>query len=179
MSLVFTILRDGNPYGPKPYWNNNRGPERDPNRRWPEYLENSKRKNVNWCDENEEEPPNTSYPDDQPNNIKFINDLSSDDGFGRILLEEETWEQEEEPWEHEEKLVDESDPSCCALDIPETKEQPQVRIYKRRVDPQPSFLDKHKAINEDNKKEEDLALGDLDLNIDIEKELSKIKQDNV
>ena len=42
------------------------------------------------------------------------------------------------------------------------------------MDPQPSFLDKHKAINEDNKKEEDLALGDLNLNIDIEKELSKI-----
>ena len=53
-----------------------------------------------------------------------MNDLSFDDGFGRILLEEETWEQEEEPWDYEEKLVDEPNPSCCALDIPETKEQP-------------------------------------------------------
>ena len=112
-------------------------------------------------------------------NINFMNDLSFDDGFGRILLEEEPWEQEEEPREQEEDFVDEPNPSCCTTNIPETKEQPQVKIYKRKVDPEPSFLDKHKAINEDNKKEEDLALGDLDLNIDIEKELSKIKQDNV
>ena len=40
--------------------------------------------------------------------------------------------------------------------------------------PQPSFFDKRKVINEDKKEEEDLALGDLNLNIDIEKELSKI-----
>ena len=103
-----------------------------------------------------------------------MNDLSFDDGFGRILLEEEPWEQEEEPWEQEEDVVDNPDPSCCATNIPETKEQPQVKIYKRRVDPQPSFFDKRKIINEDKKEEEDLALGDLNLNIDIEKELSKI-----
>ena len=82
--------RHRNPYGPKPYWNNNRGPERDPNRRRPEYPENPEKKNVNWCDENDEEPSNTSYPDDQPNNINFMNDLSFDDGFGRVLLEEES-----------------------------------------------------------------------------------------
>ena len=91
-----------------------------------------------------------------------MNDLSFDDGFGRILLEEE-------PWEQEEDFVDEPNPSCCAINVPETKEQPHVRIYKQRVDPQPCFLDKPKAINEDKKEEEDLALGDLNLNIDIEK----------
>ena len=127
--------RHRNHYGPKPYWNNNRRPEGD--RRRPEFPESSERKNVNWCDENEEEPSNTSYPDDHPNKINFINDLSFDDGFGRILLEEE-------PWEHEEEFVDEPDPSCCATDIPKTKEQPQLKIYKRRDDPQPCFLDKHK-----------------------------------
>ena len=42
------------------------------------------------------------------------------------------------------------------------------------MDSQPSFFDKRKVINEDKKEEEDLALGDLNLNIDIEKELSKI-----
>ena len=55
--------------------------------------------------------------------INFINDLSFDYGFGRILLEEE-------PWEHEEESVDEPDPSCCTIDIPEANEQPQIRIYK-------------------------------------------------
>ena len=98
-----------NPYGPKPHWNNNRGPERDPNRRWPEYPENPEKRNVNWCDENDEEPTNISHPDDQPNNIShpddqpnnvnFMNDLCFDDWFGRFLLEEEPWEKEEEPWE--------------------------------------------------------------------------------
>ena len=72
---------------------------------------------MNWCDENEEELSNTNYPDDKPNNVNSINDLSFDDGFGRILLEEEPWEQEEEPWGQEEDLVDEPDPSCCAIDI--------------------------------------------------------------
>ena len=92
--------RHRNPYGPKPYWNNNRGPERDPNRRRPEYPENPEKRNVNWCDENDKEPTNASHPDDQPNNINFMDDLSSDDdGFGRILLKEEPWEQEEEAWE--------------------------------------------------------------------------------
>ena len=54
---------------------------------------------------------------------------------------------------------------------PWNKEQPQVRIYKWRVDRQPPFFDKRKEINEDRKEEEDLAVGDLSLNIDIEKEL--------
>ena len=66
---------------------------------------------------------------------------------------EEPWEQEEETWEQEEDFVDEPKPSCCAVDIPETKEEPQVRIYKRRVDPPPSFFDKRKVINEDKKEE--------------------------
>ena len=122
---------------------------------------------MNWCDETEEKPFDTNYPDDQQKNINFINDLSFDDGFGRILLEEE-------PWEQEEDLVDEPDPPCCAIDIPKTKEQPHIRIYKQRVDPQPSFLDKCKAIYEDKKEEEDLSLEDFNLNIDIKKELSKI-----
>ena len=78
--------RHRNPYGPKPYWNNNRGLERDPNRRRPEYPENPEKRNVNWCDENDEEP-NINHPNDQPNNINFMNNLSFDDGFGRILLE--------------------------------------------------------------------------------------------
>ena len=78
---------------------------------------------MNWCDETEEEPSDTNYPNDLPNNINFINDLSFDDGFGRILLEEE-------PWEQEEDLVDEPSPSCCAINLPKTKEQPQIKIYK-------------------------------------------------
>ena len=116
--------RHRNPYGPRSYWNNNRGPERDPNRRRPEYPENPEKRNVNWCDENDEEPTNTSHPDDQPNNINFMNDLSFDDRFGRIPLEEEPWEQEEETWEQEEDFVDEPKPSCCAINIPEMKEGP-------------------------------------------------------
>ena len=96
--------RHRNPYGPKPYWNNNRRPEGDNNRWRPEYPERYEKKNVNWCDETEEEPSDTNYPNDQPNNINFINDLSFDDGFGRILLEEE-------PWEQEEDFVDEPSPS--------------------------------------------------------------------
>ena len=78
---------------------------------------------MNWCDKTEEEPFDTNYPDDQPNNINFINDLSFDDGFGRILLEEE-------PCEKEEDFVDEPDPSCCAINLPETKEEPKIKIYK-------------------------------------------------
>ena len=76
-----------NPYGYKPYWSNNRRIEGDNSRRRPEYPESSERKNVNWCDENEEEPSDTNYPDDQPNNINLINDLYFDDGFWRVLLE--------------------------------------------------------------------------------------------
>ena len=53
-----------------------------------------------------------------------MNDLSYDDEFGRILLEEELWEQEEETWEQEEDMVDEPKPSCRAVGIPETKEEP-------------------------------------------------------
>ena len=83
---------------------------------------------MNWCDETKEEPYDTNYLDDQPNNIIFINDLYFDDGFGRILLEEE-------PWEQEEHLVDEPSPSYCATNLPETKEQPHIRIYKQRVGP--------------------------------------------
>ena len=86
-----------------------------------------------------------------------MNDLSFDDGFGRILLEEEPWEHKEEPWAQEEDFVDEPDPSCCAINFPETKEQPQIRIYKRRIDPQASFLDKRKEVNEDKREEEDFA----------------------
>ena len=63
---------------------------------------------MNWRDETIEEPSDNNYPDDQPNKINFINDLSYDDGFGRILLEEE-------PWEQEEDFVDEPSPSYCAI----------------------------------------------------------------
>ena len=42
------------------------------------------------------------------------------------------------------------------------------------MDPQPSFFDKRKVINEDKNEEENLSLGDLNMNINIEKELSKI-----
>ena len=91
---------------------------------------------MNWCDETKE-PYDTNYPDDQPKNINFINDQSFNDGFGRILLEEE-------PWEQKEYLVDEPIPSYCAINIPETKEQQKFKIYKRRFNSQPSFLDKRK-----------------------------------
>ena len=41
--------RHRNPYGPKPYWNNNRGLDK----RRPKYPENPDKWNVNWCDEND------------------------------------------------------------------------------------------------------------------------------
>ena len=99
VASFYDLERHRNPYGPRPYWNNNRGPERDPNRRRLEYPQNAEKRNVDWCDENDEEPTNTSHPDEQPGNINFMNDLSYDDEFGRILVEEEIWEQEEEIWE--------------------------------------------------------------------------------
>ena len=61
VAIFHDLDRHRNPYGPNPYWNNNRGPERDPNRRRPEYPENPEKRNVNWCDENDEEPTNTSH----------------------------------------------------------------------------------------------------------------------
>ena len=71
-------------------------------------------------------------------------------------------------------MVDEPSPSFCAINLPETKEQPKIKIYKWRIDSQPSFLDKHKEINEDKKEEEYIALEDFNLNIDMKKELGKI-----
>ena len=50
-----------------------------------------------------------------------MNDLSFDDGFERILLEEE-------PWEQKEDFVDEPKPSCCAINIPETKENHRLEF---------------------------------------------------
>ena len=76
-----------NPYGSKPYWNNNRRLEGDNNRWRPKYPEIYEKKNVNWCDETQEQPFDTSYPNDQPININLINDLYFHDGFWRVLLE--------------------------------------------------------------------------------------------
>ena len=108
---------------------------------------------MNICEELEEEL-DIIDPDDQ--DIKLVEYFTKEKYFGRILLEEEYWDEEEE-------LV-------C------TTTQPATQVYQRRnkeknITP---FLDKHKNLEEEELEERDLC--DYDLGIDIEQELHKVMQ---
>ena len=80
-----------NSYGPRPYWNNQRGPIYDNNRQAPRRNEATENKNVNLCEEPEEDPE-VFDPEDQ--RINLVEDFTVDDNFGRILLEEDDWDEE-------------------------------------------------------------------------------------
>ena len=139
-----------NSYIPRPYWNNQRGPVEDNNRQIPRRNEVTETKNVNLCEEPEEDPE-VFDPEDQ--GINLVEDFTDDKNFGKILLEEEDWDEEED--------------MVC------TTTQPTTQIYQRRSEEQDitPLLDKH-LILEEEANEHDICY--YDLGIDIEQELHKV-----
>ena len=98
-----------NSYGPIPYWNNQRGPIDDNNRKAPRRNEATENKNVNLCEEPEEDPEVFDLED---HGINLVEDFTNDDDFGRILLEEDDWDEKED--------------MVCNIT------QPTIQVYQRR-----------------------------------------------
>ena len=88
--------------------------------------------------------------------MNLVEDFIEEENFGRILLEDEDWEEEEE-------LV-------CATT------QPTTQVYQRRNKEQDitPFLDKHKTVEEEEWEEQDFC--DYDLWVNIEQKLHKVMQ---
>ena len=80
-----------NSYGPRLHWNNQRGPVEDNIKQI--RRRNEENKNVNLCEEPEEDP---EVFDPENQGINLVEDLTGDEDFGRILLKEEDWDEEEE-----------------------------------------------------------------------------------
>ena len=110
-------------------------------------------RNVNICEEPEEEP---EVFDPEDKGINIVEDFIDEEDFGRILLEEEDWEEEEE-------LV------CTTM-------QPTTQVYQHKNKEQDitPFQDKHIILEEEESEEHDLC--DYDLGVDIEQELHKVMQ---
>ena len=108
---------------------------------------------MNICEEPEEDLENFE-PEDQGMNL--VEDFIEEENFGRILLEDEDWEEEEE-------LV-------C------TTTQPTAQFYQCRNKEQDIilFLDKYKTLEEEEWDGQNLC--NYDLGIDIEQELHKVMQ---
>ena len=79
-----------NSYGPRPYWNNRRGPTYDTNRQAPRRNEATKNKNLNLCEEPKED---LEVFDSEDHGINLVEDFTDDDDFGRILVEEYDWDE--------------------------------------------------------------------------------------
>ena len=123
----------------------------DNNRQIP--RRNGENKNVNLCEEPEEEPE-VFNPNDQ--GINLVEVFTDEEDFGRILLEKKDWEEEEE--------------LLC------TTTQPTTQVYQHRNKEQDitPFLDKHLILEDEESEEHDLY--NYDLGIDIEQDFHKAMQ---